>query len=101
MTIKEIKEILKTSDKPIAKSLHHNSGFRVLVLGFNKDMVMKEHTAKWKSKLTVLEGSVVYIENDKENILKQYDEQDIPIGIPHSVKAREDSICLLTQSDNY
>lgn len=99
MIIKKIKEELESAKNPIAKSLHHNAGFRVLVLGFKKGMVMKAHTAKWPSKLTVLEGSVDYIEESNNTVLQQYDEFDIPVGIEHSVEAKEDSLCLLTQSD--
>ncbi len=99
MIIKQIKQELKLAKNPIAKSLHHNDGFRVLVLGFRKGMLMKSHTAKWPSKLTVLEGSVTYLEEKGNTILKQYDEFDIPINITHGVEANEDSLCLLTQSD--
>jgi len=99
MTIKAIKEDLEISKKPVAKSIHHNSGFRVLVIGFKKGMEMKEHTAKWPFKLTVLEGSVIYIESEKKTELREYDEYDIAVGIPHSIEAIEDSLCLLTQSD--
>ncbi len=99
MIIKKIKEELETVKSPIAKSLHHNKKFRVLVLGFKKGMVMREHTAKWPSKLTVLEGSVVYVEEKGSTVLGQYDEFDIPVGIEHAVEANEDSLCLLTQSD--
>jgi len=43
MTIKEVKEELKTANHPIAKSLHHGTGFKVLVVGFKKAHV-KEST---------------------------------------------------------
>ncbi|WP_394972759.1 cupin domain-containing protein [uncultured Croceitalea sp.] len=100
MIIKQIKEELKSAKNPIAKSLHHNATFRVLVLGFRKGMVMKSHTAKWPSKLTVLEGSVTYQEEKGNTVLNQYDEFEIPVGVVHSVEANKDSLCLLTQSDD-
>ena len=99
MVISQIKEELETSQKPIAKSLHHNKNFRVIALGFKKDMILTAHTAKWPSKLTILEGSVIYNEGDKSIEIKQYEEYEIPVGILHSVVANEDSLCLLTQSD--
>lgn len=97
MTIKEIKEELEESANPIAKPLHYNKGFRVLVIGFKKGMEMANHTAKWPSKLTVLEGKVAYVEELKSTVLQQYDEFEIPVGIRHAVVANEDSLCLLTQ----
>lgn len=99
MTIKEIKEELKVASHPIAKSLHHGTGFKVLILGFNKGMILKEHKAHTKSKLTVLEGSVVYKEENRVVELMRYDEVEIPIEITHSVEAMEDSLCILSQGE--
>ncbi|WP_163379646.1 hypothetical protein [Cyclobacterium sp. SYSU L10401] len=99
MTIKEIKEELKTANHPIAKSLHHGTGFKVLVVGFLKGMVLKEHKAHTVSKLTVLEGAVIYKEEDRVLELKQYEEVDIPLEITHSVEAMEDSLCILSQGE--
>lgn len=99
MIIKEIKEKLKTSKGPVALSLHQGSGFKTLVMGFNKGMVLKEHKAHVKSKLTILEGAVVYQEQDRKITLQQYEEVDIPVEETHWVEALEDSLCLLTQGD--
>ena len=99
MTIKKIKEELENSDHPIAKSIHQGTGFKVLLLGFKKGMVLKEHKAHIKSKLTVLEGAVTYKEESRVVELNQYSELDIPIEISHSVTALEDSICILTQGE--
>ncbi|TVQ05219.1 MAG: hypothetical protein EA359_03795 [Balneolaceae bacterium] len=97
MTIKEIKEQLKTSDKPVAKSFHIGESFKVLLFGFNKGMKLEEHQAKHVTKLLVLEGDVIYHQEKKDIRLKQHDEVEIPANIPHSVGALKDSIILLTQ----
>lgn len=99
MTIKEIKEELKTSIHPVAKSLHHGTDFKVLILGFKKGMILKEHKAHIHSKLTVLEGKVNYKEEKRVVELDQYDEVEIPIEITHSVEAIEASLCILTQGE--
>lgn len=99
MTIKEIKEELKTSNHPVAKSLHHGTGFKVLMMGFKKGMILKEHKAHIRAKLTVLEGAVIYKEENRIVELMQYDEVEIPIEITHSVEAIEDSLCILTQGE--
>jgi len=99
MTIKDVKVKLKTSNNPVAKSLHQGLGFKTLVMGFKKGMILKEHKAHIKSKLTVLEGSVIYKEEDRIVELEQYDEMEIPIEIIHSVEALEDSLCILTQGE--
>ena len=99
MTIKDIKLKLKTSNNPVAKSLHQGLGFKTLVIGFKKGMILKEHKAHIKSKLTVLEGAVIYKEEHQIIELEQYDEVEIPIEITHSVEAKEDSLCIVTQGE--
>lgn len=100
MTIKKIKQQLEESNHPVAMSLHSNKNFKVLAMGFKKGMVLKEHKAHSYTKLTILEGEVIYSEGDTNTVLKQYEEYVIPIDITHSVKANDDSICLLTQERN-
>ncbi|WP_417444899.1 hypothetical protein [Joostella sp.] len=97
MTIIDVKRKLESSKSPVAQSLHQNTHFKVLVLGFKKDMVLKEHKAHRISKLTVLEGAVKYVEEGRTIILNQYEEFDIPVEVTHSVVALEDSLCLLSQ----
>jgi quercetin dioxygenase-like cupin family protein len=99
MTIKNLKLELDNSSNPIVKSLHGNHAFRVLIVGFKKGMVMKDHKAKWDSKLTVLEGSVTYVKQGSTIVLEKYNEYKIPVDENHSIIASLDSICILTQSD--
>ena len=99
MTIQEVKEKLKTGTGPVARALHQGHGFKVLVMGFKKGMILKDHKAHIRSKLTVLEGAVVYREADREIRLDQYQEVDIPVEVMQGVEALEDSLCLLTQGD--
>jgi len=99
MIIKEIKEELKASRHPVAKSLHHGIGFKVLLIGFTRGMILKEHKAHVQSKLTVLEGAVIYKEESRVVELMKYDEVGIPIEITHSVEAIQDSLCILTQGE--
>ena len=97
MILKEIKESLKTSSHPVARALHKGEHFKVIALGMNKGMVLKEHKAQLPTKLFVLEGSVMYHEGDKKESLLPYDEIQIPVNVTHSVEAISDCLCLLTQ----
>jgi quercetin dioxygenase-like cupin family protein len=97
MTIKTILEELKTATHPVAKALHKGTHFKVLVIGLNAGMVLKDHKAHMPSKLTVIKGSVLYTEDGKETIMHLHDEVEIPVDIIHSVTAIEDSLCVLTQ----
>lgn len=99
MTIKKIKEALKTSSNPVMQSLHSGIGFKVLVMGFKKGMILKKHESDIRAKLTVLEGAVSYKEEHRVVELAQYDEVDIAPEITHSVEAMADSLCILTKGD--
>lgn len=97
MTIKEILQQLETAKHPVAKAIHKGNHFKVLVIGFNAGMKLKDHESPLPSKLTIITGKVIYKENAKEITLEIYDETDIPVNTKHSVEAIEDSLCLLTQ----
>jgi quercetin dioxygenase-like cupin family protein len=97
MTIKDTLKRLETSKHPVANALHKGDHFKVLVIAFKKGMILNDHKAHMPSKLTVIEGSVIYNEGGQFVELKKFDETDIPVEITHSVEAKEDSLCLLTQ----
>lgn len=97
MIIKQILEQLESSAHPVAKALHKGAHFKVLVIGFKKGMILKEHQTKLPTVLTVLNGQVLYKIGTDSTILSIYDEVLIPIEQIHSVEALEDSLCLLTQ----
>ena len=97
MILKEIATQLATALHPVAKALHHGEHFKVLAIGFKKGMVLKEHMAHQPTKLFVLQGQIIYHQNDSSTPLALFDEIIIPVNIPHSVEAVEDSLCLLTQ----
>lgn len=99
MIIKEVKEKLAASNHPVIKSLHQGAVFKILIMGFKKGMILKEHKAHSPSKLTVFEGAVTYKEENRVLDLLQYDEVEISSEIMHSVEAIEDSLCVLTQGE--
>jgi len=97
MLIEEIKEQLKESDNPVAKTFHVGENFKVLIFGFKKGMKLRDHTAKHPTRLLVLEGDVIYTQEKRDHRLKKYQEIDIPPFISHNVSALEDCLLLLTQ----
>jgi quercetin dioxygenase-like cupin family protein len=68
-------------------------------LGFKKGMILTKHKAHIQSKLIVLEGSVIYKEENRVMELGQYEGVEIPFELIHSVEALVDSLCLLTQGE--
>lgn len=98
-TIREVKEELKMAKQPVARALHHNDEFKVLVVGFNKSMILKKHKAHLPTILTVLEGKVIYKQGEQSTTMHLYDEYNIPVGVLHEVEALKNSLCLLTQGE--
>ena len=97
MIIKEILAELETKEHPIAKALFKREGFKVLALGFKKEMFLKEHKANVPTKLVVLQGTVIYKSDVTMLTLNQYDEFEIPVNELHAVTALEDALCMLIQ----
>lgn len=97
MTIKNVLQQLETSSHPVAKSLHKGAHFNLLVIGFKKGMRLNEHKAGKPSRLTVIQGAVVYDQGGERIQLGLFDEQEIPVNKPHAVEALEDSLCILSQ----
>jgi quercetin dioxygenase-like cupin family protein len=70
MTVQAIKDQLENADHPIAKSFHTGDHFKVLLFGFKKGMKLEDHTAHHPTKLLVLEGDVIYHQEQKDVRLK-------------------------------
>ncbi len=97
MILKEIIALLENATHPVARALHKGEHFKVLAIGFKKGMILKEHQAHLPAKLFVINGQVVYKENEVSTTLSAFEEIEIPVNILHSVEAVEDSLCILTQ----
>ncbi len=97
MVLHELMQQLESSENPVAKALRKGDNFKLVAIGFKKGMILKEHKAPLPSKLMVLSGAVVYREGESRFDLGQYDQQEIPVGILHSVEAVKDSLCMLVQ----
>lgn len=97
MIVEEVSAQLETALNPIIKVLKKGEGFKVIVIGFKKEAILKEHQTPINAKLLVIKGSVTYKEADREIKLKQFQDLEIPVNVKHSLQADENSICLLIQ----
>ncbi|ATP55620.1 hypothetical protein CPT03_03620 [Pedobacter ginsengisoli] len=99
MIIKEVlAQLAESQTGPIIKVLERGDQFKVIVLAFKKEMVLRAHQTPLKTKLVVIEGKVSYKEAGRLVVLDQFDDLEIPKKVLHSVEAIADSICLLIQS---
>jgi quercetin dioxygenase-like cupin family protein len=97
MIIKEAIAELELKGNPVAKLMHTGVAFKVIVLAFKKDMILKEHKTSVPTKLTVLTGNVKYSSENLIRTIDTYEELEIPIEEIHSIEALGDSLCLLIQ----
>lgn len=98
MTIPDIIMEMEGAQHPIAKALHKDKHFKVLVIGFKKGMRLDEHVSKFGAKLTVLEGKITFKTVEATITLTKFHETAIPVNVPHWFEAEEDSLALLTQA---
>lgn len=95
MTIEGVLTALETATAPVVRIIQKGEHFKVIVLGFKKGMILKEHQTDVPAKLVVIAGRVSYKEADRIVGVGRFDELDIPMNVLHSVEAMEDSICFL------
>jgi hypothetical protein len=95
MVINEVLSQLEKAANPVVKLLQNRPAGKVLVLGFKKGMILKEHQTAVPARLVIVEGIVNYKEEDVLVMLDKFSDFEIPVDVTHSVEALEDSICLL------
>ncbi|MDO3641384.1 hypothetical protein [Mucilaginibacter sp. L3T2-6] len=95
MTIYEVLAQLEEANAPVIKTLHTHAAGETLALGFKSGMTLKGHRATVPARLLVIDGSVNYRQEGVSLTLAKYADLDIPVDVPHSVQALEDSLCLL------
>ncbi|MCQ6958350.1 hypothetical protein [Mucilaginibacter aquariorum] len=97
MIIQDVITQLKVADAPVVKVLVKGNSAKVIVLGFKKGMTLKEHQTGVPARLVVVEGKIDYFSANGKVTMDKFDDLDIPVNVPHSVEAAEDSICFLIQ----
>ena len=97
MVIKEALIEVKLKNHPVARILHKGDMFKVTIITFQKDMILREHKTHLPATLTVMKGKVNYRKADSFITIEEYDNFQIPVNETHSIEALEDSICLLVQ----
>ncbi len=97
MVIQEIVTEVESKTNPVVKVLHKGDMFKVVVMAFKKDMILKEHQTHLPATITVMKGKVNYHTQDSITTIYEYDDFQIPVRESHSIEALEDSLCLLVQ----
>lgn len=93
--LQNILEKLATADKPITSVIKTTNSSKVVAVGLNTSIKLRDHRAPGKTQLLVIKGSISYKTNEKELVLNQYESYDIPLDETHNVTGLEPSIFLL------
>ncbi|WP_121811098.1 cupin domain-containing protein [Mucilaginibacter kameinonensis] len=97
MIIEQVREQMPLAKGPVVKILKQSDNYKMMVIGLKKGSVLKEHKTAVPARLIITEGHVTYNEHERAVDLKRDADFEIPVNVPHSLLALEDSICLLIQ----
>jgi quercetin dioxygenase-like cupin family protein len=97
MVIQDVMAALSEAAGPVVKVLVKGDHSKVIVLGFKKGMTLREHQTAVTTRLVVIEGQVNYFSADGNVMMNKFDDLEIPVNVPHSVQALDESICFLIQ----
>ncbi|MFT4535405.1 MAG: quercetin dioxygenase-like cupin family protein [Saprospiraceae bacterium] len=95
MTLADLNEQLQHSDKPLIASIMKSDNTKLMAIGINSGVTLKQHTAPGRTKLIVIQGQIKYMTDKEILIIDQYQTHDIPLEEVHSVNADTPSIFLL------
>jgi quercetin dioxygenase-like cupin family protein len=85
----------KSSDRHVVP-LFKSESLRLVLIGLHKGAELKTHTAPGIITVQVLEGQITFHTAQQASILTAGQLLLLPAGIPHSVRAQQDSFFLLT-----
>lgn len=95
MIIKDVISRLEEADCPIIKVLQNQASGKVLVIGLKKGISLKKHQTAVPARIAVIEGTVVYQQEDISVTLDKFSDMEIPVNVLHAVEALENSVFLL------
>jgi quercetin dioxygenase-like cupin family protein len=96
-TIQQAKQAQNwTSSDRHATTLFKSDSLRLMLMGLHKGAELKTHTAPGIITVQVLEGQIAFRTAQQTSILTAGQLLLLPAGVPHSVRAQQDSFFLLT-----
>ena len=85
----------KDSDRN-AITVFKTDGMRIVLIALHKDAEMIKHTADGMISIQVMEGEILFTTEDQSIELGSGQMLALHENVPHSVLAKEETICLLT-----
>lgn len=92
------KDIMYHEERPTIQVLLDTDAGKEIRIAFRKGQVMKEHKTPFPIVVQVFEGAIDFGVNGEVQYLKRGDMIALEGGVPHDLKAQEDSIVRLSLS---
>ena len=93
-----LKDLEYNDQKPAVKVLLDTDSSREIRIAMKKGQVMKEHKTPYPIVVELFEGAINFGVNGEVHTINKGDLLSLEGGIPHDLKAEEDSIVRLTLS---
>lgn len=93
-----IKDLEYNDNKPVVKVLMDTNSSREIRIAMKKGQVMKEHKTPFPIVVEIFEGRIKFGVTGETYDLKKGDLVSLEGGVPHDLKAEEDSTVRLTLS---
>jgi hypothetical protein len=87
---------LETCKRPMLHVIFRNSITRIAALGLKKGMKLVDHQLPVDTKIIILEGEIEIDSKIEVVTLTKFNEYNIPPKVIHQVRARENSLILIT-----
>ncbi|MEO5583376.1 MAG: cupin domain-containing protein [Saprospiraceae bacterium] len=79
-----------------AITVFKTNGMRIVLIALHKGAEMSKHSAEGLISIQVLEGQIIFSTDERSVEMGKGEMLALHVGIPHSVKATEETIFLLT-----
>ena len=83
-------------DSIVSRTFHEDERLKVILFGFAEGQELSEHTASQPAMLQFLEGEADLILGDDEHAAQSGTWVSMPARLPHSVRAKTQTLMLLT-----
>ena len=83
-------------DGTLSRVLFKDGDIRLVLFGFDTDQELTEHTASKPAIVQIITGRAHLVLGDRETVLEPGGWVHMPAGLPHSVRALEPTVMLLS-----
>jgi quercetin dioxygenase-like cupin family protein len=100
--IEDLKGLVKSlpPDSILSRSLYEDEHQKIILFGFQPGQELSEHTASVPAVLHFLQGEADLTLGKDQQLAREGSWARIPANLPHSIKARSETLMLLTLNNS-